>query len=110
MADRNGSSVTPLDGATGVDAYVSTVTGATVVGVAELNATGVSAYVTCMDGTTLYPPSSGATTFVMRAWHTPLARHVYWAVTGQPDSTGAQSGYTPADLSDILIVSREGSQ
>jgi hypothetical protein len=39
--------------------------------------------------------------YQMRAWHTGLAAFVLWQVTGNPDKTGAQSGYTPGDLTEI---------
>lgn len=40
--------------------------------------------------------------YEMRAWHTVLTKRVYW-VSGDPDFTGANSGYTPGDLTDIVV-------
>jgi len=46
-----------------------------------------------------------ARTFNMRAWHTVLTNMVYWTNTGDvPDFAGAESGYTPGDLTAITVV------
>lgn len=46
-----------------------------------------------------------ARTFNMRAWHTVLTDMVYWSSTGDtPDFAGAESGYTPGDLANIVVV------
>src|ERR1700722_10087199 len=42
--------------------------------------------------------------YIMRAFKTSAPTgHVYWAVLGAPDFTGDQSGYNPADLTEIAI-------
>ena len=42
--------------------------------------------------------------YVMRAFKTTAPTgHVYWSVVGAPDTTGAQSGYNPSDLSAITV-------
>jgi hypothetical protein len=44
------------------------------------------------------------TQFVMRAFKTTVPTgHVYWAVLNTPDYTGAESGYNPADLTNIVV-------
>lgn len=39
----------------------------------------------------------------MRAYHTVNLTHVYWLCFDAPDFVGTLSGYTPGDLSDILV-------
>ena len=40
----------------------------------------------------------------MRAFKTTVPTgHIYWAVLNTPDLTGAESGYNPADLTNIVI-------
>ena len=39
----------------------------------------------------------------MKAWHTVLGDTVTWLSGGAPDSTGASSGYDPADLESASI-------
>src|SRR5271165_4202749 len=42
--------------------------------------------------------------YVMRGFKTTVPTgHVYWAVLNTPDLTGAESGYNPADLTNIVI-------
>jgi len=42
--------------------------------------------------------------YVMRAFKTTVPTgHIYWAVLNTPDLTGAESGYNPADLTNIVI-------
>jgi hypothetical protein len=44
------------------------------------------------------------TQYVMRAFKTTVPTgHVYWAVLNAPDLTGAESGYNPADLTNIVV-------
>ena len=45
--------------------------------------------------------------YVMRAYNTVLARHVFWEVPDGPDTTGNFSGFTPGDLADIVIARTE---
>lgn len=44
-----------------------------------------------------------STQYVMRAFNTVSSQHVYWAVLNTPDLTGAESGYNPADLTNIVV-------
>ena len=44
------------------------------------------------------------TQYVMRAFKTTVPTgHIYWAVLNTPDLTGAESGYNPADLTNIVV-------
>lgn len=49
-------------------------------------------------------PYASATTYLMRAYNTNLAQHVYWHHTAI-DTVGTFSGYDPGDLTDILLIS-----
>lgn len=49
-------------------------------------------------------PYASATTYLMRAYNTNLAQHVYWHHTAI-DEVGTFSGYNPGDLTDILLIS-----
>ena len=42
--------------------------------------------------------------YFMRAYHTVLSTYVHWRAVVTPDFVGSQSGYTPADLSDIVLL------
>jgi len=48
-------------------------------------------------------PVGGATiSYKMRAWHTVLLDYKFWNSPNAPDTTGAQSGYAPGDLTGIV--------
>jgi hypothetical protein len=40
----------------------------------------------------------------MRGWQNVLGNYVYWVSAGQPDWTGAQSGYPQAQIDDAVVV------
>jgi hypothetical protein len=52
-------------------------------------------------------PSEGiSVTYDMRAYNTDLSAHVYWQVATVPDTAGTQSGYSPGDLEDIVVLGK----
>ncbi len=53
------------------------------------------------------PDPAPTVLFTMRAFKTTIPTgFVYWDVEDEPDLTGDQSPYPPADLSDIVVVNR----
>lgn len=42
--------------------------------------------------------------YLMRGWYTIGAEYIYWISAGQPDFTGANSGYPPGDVTDEMVL------
>lgn len=57
-----------------------------------------------ISGNYVDPGGSGTTTYTHRAWNSDISAHVTWSHTAE-DPTGASSGYNPAFLSDIVLLS-----
>lgn len=50
-------------------------------------------------------PSENDPNYVMRAFHisSPVG-YVYWTVEAEPDGSGEQAPYPPAELNDIVVL------
>jgi hypothetical protein len=51
--------------------------------------------------------ANASAVYIMRAYKTtPTTGDVYWASPVSPDATGASSGYSPGDLTDIVVIAK----